>query len=484
MGHDTVSSDAPTSTASESRHDLLDEFHTLHPNVNLLSVIWIDICGVTRSRLVPIRSLLGQLKTDGSVTSPYTFTLPSTAADLNFPSTQAILPELLEYILDKATIVPDLTTLRVAAHDSSGIGNMAMAIASVMWRNSDPREVLKGWIEKAEKEHGLTFLAGFELEFCFMDLQEKVTPADTKQLGMHTYSITNRSRYWPVLNQILCALGDSGIHVQQLHKEYSATQFEIALPPMKPLEAVDACVFAREVIKDVAYRHGISATFYPHPYANDEEAMKTGQHFHISATPLATSQEEEKKRNVFDPDLFMGGILAHLPALCAIGMPQIDSYSRVAEGHFGVGAYVGWGDNNRDMPVRRVANNHWEVRTHDTTSNPYLFVAGVIAAGLDRKPVTVKNIESKLQCFVEILTFRVPSAESSCPSCDPRSRKIRTPVNPRPISDFYRIHSLPVPGRKNRIRTHKTSSTYLARCPRRTGGRCGMGKGHDGRFPI
>ena len=79
-------------------------------------------------------------------------------------------------------------------------------------------------------------------------------------------------------------------------------------------------------------------------------------------------------------DKFLAGILNHMQSLCAFGMANFDGYVRTAGGAAGV--WIGFGTENRDLPVRKISENHWEIRMMDSTSNPYLFTAAVLLAGL------------------------------------------------------------------------------------------------------
>lgn len=358
---------------------ILDDFLASHPSVKLVNIQYVDLCGAFRSRLVPIQTLRHSLLENDGVHPG-----SGTVADLVMPSDNAILGELLPYIIPTGKIRPDVSTIR-KCHDSAGIGNTASVMANVDIMDLDPRALLQKKVAEAETEHGVKFKVGLELEFCFLEADRSTLPAP-QQMGLHNGAILSRSRYWPVLNEITAALAEEGIYVIESHKEYEPTQFEIALPPYDPVQAVDICMYTRELIRDVSYRHGLVATFYPDPLPGTGH-MGNGAHVHISATSMISTSS-------FDPEQFLGGLLSHITALCAIGMPSVDSYLRAADGTFGCGAYVAWGTNNRFTTVRKVSNNHWEVRSNDGCANLYLMVLGIIAAGLDAKPLTLKDIDS------------------------------------------------------------------------------------------
>jgi glutamine synthetase len=110
----------------------------------------------------------------------------------------------------------------------------------------------------------------------------------------------------------------------------------------------------------------------------------------------------------------MARLLSHIHALTAIGLAQIDSYERVGIGKMCTGGLIGWGDNNRDMPVRRVTKNHWEVRVNDATSNSYAMVSGIIGALLDPKPLNIEGATSTFcNNIVEVLLTTTQSSPCS-----------------------------------------------------------------------
>lgn len=78
-------------------------------------------------------------------------------------------------------------------------------------------------------------------------------------------------------------------------------------------------------------------------------------------------------------DSFLAGILTKLRVLCAFGLPSYDSYHRV--GDDGAGRHVGWGTENRELPLRGIESAHWEYRSADTTANFYLLLAIIVKAG-------------------------------------------------------------------------------------------------------
>lgn len=103
------------------------------------------------------------------------------------------------------------------------------------------------------------------------------------------------------------------------------------------------------------------------------EHSGVGTHFHLSVTP-STLQVA---------DSFLAERLAKLPALCAFALPLEESYRRVNEFRSEVGAWVAWGTQNRDVPIRKIESTRWEMRCCDGTANMYLVVAAFIGSGFE-----------------------------------------------------------------------------------------------------
>jgi glutamine synthetase len=133
---------------------------------------------------------------------------------------------------------------------------------------------------------------------------------------------------------------------------------------MPPIEAVDALMQAQEAIRTIYVRHGLKATLTSKPVFNGPQ---NGCHMHLSMNTANNA------------DSFLAGILQKMTALCAFGMPNFDSYVRVTDD--GAGLWIGFGTENRDLPIRKITEEHWELPFADSTANFYLFIAAVLAAG-------------------------------------------------------------------------------------------------------
>src|SRR4030095_9752036 len=151
-------------------------------------------------------------------------------------------------------------------------------------------------------------------------------------------------------------------------------------------------VFYRETVRAVAHRHGLWASLAPKPFVDQ---AGNGAHIHWSLWDAAA-----RRSRMYDPQgrygvsalgyRFIAGVLAHLPALLALTCPSVNSYRRLPP-HFWSSAYTAGGPDNREAAVRvpstfpsdRAGSTNAELKASDSSSNPYLALGGLLAAGLD-----------------------------------------------------------------------------------------------------
>jgi len=255
-------------------------------------------------------------------------------------------------------------------------------------------------------ERGLTMFTGLEPEFSLLKRTPEggIVPcdaSDTLQKPCYDYKGLSRTRaYLEKLSNVLRA---SGLDVYQIDHEDANGQFELNYTYTDCLTSCDHFVFFKMAAAEIANEMGLVCSFMPKPFAN---RPGNGMHMHLSIG--------DGKRNLFadkaDPKglelspmayHFLGGLLAHAPALTALCAPTINSYKRLVVGRSLTGAtwapaYISYGDNNRSTMVR-VPKGRLELRLPDGACNPYLATAAVIAAGLDgidRKldPGTPRNV--------------------------------------------------------------------------------------------
>lgn len=158
-----------------------------------------------------------------------------------------------------------------------------------------------------------------------------------------------------------------GIELQQFHSESGPGQYEFVLAPLPLPAAVDALIQARQVIAQIAALHHVRATLHPKPFSG----IGTAAHAHISLDPPERASQ-----------FFVGGVLGHLPAICAFTLPEEASYGRVVDDSWTGGTWVAWGTQNREVPLRCVAPGRWEVRCLDGFANVYFALGAILAAGI------------------------------------------------------------------------------------------------------
>ncbi|MEJ5896851.1 type III glutamate--ammonia ligase [Aquabacterium sp. G14] len=255
----------------------------------------------------------------------------------------------------------------------------------------DSRVVLKKQVARLA-ERGLTMFTGLEPEFSLLRRTEDggiapCDPSDTLHKPCYDYKGLSRTRAY--LEKLANVMRATGIDVYQIDHEDANGQFELNYTYTDCLTSCDHFVFFKMAASELANEHGLVCSFMPKPFAN---RPGNGMHMHLS---LGDGQ-----RNLFcdkaDPKglelspmayHFLGGLLAHAPALTALCAPTINSYKRLVVGRSLTGAtwapaYISYGDNNRSTMVR-VPKGRLELRLPDGACNPYLATAAVIAAGLD-----------------------------------------------------------------------------------------------------
>jgi glutamine synthetase len=196
----------------------------------------------------------------------------------------------------------------------------------------------------------------------------------------------------PILTEVIDALGAQGMDVAQYHPEAGQGQCEVSLAPRDPITTADKQVLLRETVKGVAQRHGLLATLAPKPYLTD---IGSGSHVHLSLWSRdgacnAFYDESDRFKLSSLAYHFMAGMLDHLPALVALTCPTVNSYTRLQPGAWS-SAFICWGFQNREAAVRAVhglkgteaESTNLELKTIDSSCNPYLALGGILAAGMD-----------------------------------------------------------------------------------------------------
>jgi glutamine synthetase type III len=252
-----------------------------------------------------------------------------------------------------------------------------------------PRNVLQRLIDEAA-EAGMHVKTGVEAEYFLLtpDGSEISDPFDTA--AKPCYDQQAVMRRYDVVKEICDYMLDLGWGPYQNDHEDANGQFEMNWDYNDVLLTADRHSFFKYMVKSIAEKHGLRATFMPKPFSN---LTGNGCHMHVSVW------DKGGKKNLFSDSKgelgisklgyqFLGGIMAHAQALCAITNPTVNSYKRINAPRTTSGATwspssITYGGNNRTHMVRIPDAGRFEFRLADGAANPYLMPAAVLAAGMD-----------------------------------------------------------------------------------------------------
>ena len=287
---------------------------------------------------------------------------------------------------------PDLSTLRMIPWQPGTAGVLADISREQDGTpvTASPRQLLRRQLDRLA-ERGLLAYAGTELEFIvFEDSYEQawdrgyaaLTPANRYNVD---YSMLGTARVEPLLRAIRNGMTGAGMYVESAKGECNPGQHEIAFRYAEALTTCDNHVIYKTGAKNIAAQQGRSLTFM----AKYDEREGNSCHIHLSLRAAADDAPvlAGEGGGGFSAlmEHFLAGQLAHVRDLTLLYAPNINSYKRFAEGSFAPTA-VAWGRDNRTCSMRVVGHGSGlrvENRVPGGDVNPYLAVAGMIAAGLD-----------------------------------------------------------------------------------------------------
>ena len=289
-------------------------------------------------------------------------------------------------------LIPDLNTLRLITWQPGA----ALILADVAWLDhtdvvASPRQILRKQIAELEKA-GMVPMCGTELEFVvYKDSYEEAWNKGYKDLipvNQYNvdYSILGGSRIEPLLRDIRMGMTTAGMIVESVKGECNFGQHEIAFKYSDALSNCDNHVIYKNGAKEIAEQQGYALTFMAKP--NEKEGNSS--HIHLSFRglkgELVMVDDSDKEHGMSEIGRqFIAGQLAHLRELSILLAPNINSYKRYVPGSFAPTA-IRWGRDNRTCALRLVGHGaglRLENRVPGGDVNPYLAVAGIIAAGLD-----------------------------------------------------------------------------------------------------
>ena len=289
-------------------------------------------------------------------------------------------------------LYPDLSTFMIFpwATDSHG-GKVARLIADIYTADrepfaGDPRNNLKRVLKQMEDAGFKNFNIGTEPEFFLFKLDEHGNP---------TMNLNDKGGYFDLApldlgentrREIVLEMEKMGFEVEAAHHEVAPGQHEVDFKYADALDAADNIQTFKLIVKTIARKHGLYATFMPKPisgingngmHTNMSLFNEDGNVFYDEAGDLQLSKTAYN---------FLGGVLAHAANFTAITNPTVNSYKRLTPG-FEAPVYVAWSGSNRSpmvrVPASRGNSTRLELRSVDPTANAYLAFAVILAAGLD-----------------------------------------------------------------------------------------------------
>ncbi|HEX6854485.1 MAG TPA: glutamine synthetase family protein [Streptosporangiaceae bacterium] len=351
--------------------------------VKLVRFGYCDVSGVARAKAVHVSQLAHKL-TEG---------VGLTRAQMSISLLEQVVHIDGMEPVGEIRLVPDPATFSVLPW-SPGSASVLCDQLGHDRRNwgACPRSYLKDMIARAAAA-GITVQASFENEYYLARATEdgRFEPFDAPGHAP-VYSSIGHDLADQITIDTVDALEAQGITVEQAINEYGPGQREIAVRYTDALGAADQQMKFRDTVRGVALQHGLYASFAPKPYP---DAIGSGAHVHFSLWDL-----DGERNLLYDPDAdrgmsllgrqFIAGVADHLPALVALTAPSWNSYRRLQPSAW-ASATTAWGFDNKEAALR-VASPFYrreeqsyniEFKSCDASSNPYLALGALIAAGVD-----------------------------------------------------------------------------------------------------
>lgn len=251
--------------------------------------------------------------------------------------------------------------------------------------DGDPRYVLKKVLQEA-KDMGYSFNVGPECEFFLFHTDDNGGPTTLTHERGGYFDLGPLDLGENARRDMVLVLEDMGFEIEASHHEVAPAQHEIDFKYEDALKTADNIMTFKLVVRTIAKRHGLHATFMPKPKFG---VNGSGMHVNMSLS--------KDGKNIFDDAngklglsddayYFIAGIMKHMKGMTAITNPIVNSYKRLVPG-YEAPVYIAWSATNRSplirIPASRGAGTRIELRCPDPAANPYLTLAVCLAAGLD-----------------------------------------------------------------------------------------------------
>jgi len=336
-------------------------------NIKYFLISFVDLFGILRSKLVPAHAIK-EMQGAGAGFAGFAAWLDMSPAD----SDMFAIPD------------PD-SLIQLPWNKEVGW------LASDLWMNgkpveASPRVMLKKQIKKL-KNQNLTMKSGVECEYFLIspDGNSIADPRDTQSKPCYDQSALMR-RY-DLIKEICDCMIEMGWNPYQNDHEDANGQFEMNWDYTDCLITADRHTFFKYMVKTIAEKHGLRATFMPKPFEN---LTGNGCHAHVSIWQGKKNKFLDKSDNLGLSKMaynFLGGVIKNASSLSAFFNPTINSYRRINAPPTKSGATwspssISYTGNNRTHMIRIPDPGRFELRLMDGSANPYLLQASVLAAGL------------------------------------------------------------------------------------------------------
>ena len=331
-------------------------------------ISFVDLFGVLRSKLVPAQAIK-EMQENGAGFAGFAAWLDMTPADSDMFG------------------IPDPDSL-IQLPWNKEVG----WLASDLWMNgkpvdASPRVILKKQIKKLSKQ-GLTMKSGVECEY-FLISSDGESIADPRDIqSKPCYDQSALMRRYDLIKEICDCMIEMGWGPYQNDHEDANGQFEMNWDYSDCLKTADRHTFFKYMVKTIAEKHGLRATFMPKPF---ESLTGNGCHAHISVWDGKKNKFLDKSNELGLSKMaynFLGGVIKHASSLSAFFNPTINSYRRINAPPTKSGATwspssISYTGNNRTHMIRIPDPGRFELRLMDGSANPYLLQASVLAAGIN-----------------------------------------------------------------------------------------------------
>lgn len=347
-------------------------------DIETVRILFVDNAGIPRGRVVPSDEMADVLEEGDN--------FPSIL--LSFNALDKPVPGGVFGVAGEFTLRPDPGTFRRTPYAENG-AIMLCDIEGLDGQpfDADPRSRLRKFIDDSP----YTPLASFESEFYLMDRTDDgdlALPDDTPVFSADGMQATHG-----LVHEMMDALRDQGIHPEMYYPEYGPGHQELVVEPGEGVTAGDLQILKKQTIKGVAGNSGKHATFAPVPAPG---VPGVGCHLNLSlwrdGENLFYGEDgvTDLGEGYAVSDLnrhFIGGVLEHGRALVALTASTTLSYKRLVPNNI-ASAFTAWGPDNRECMVRVPSVSspdgaRIEFKPSDNTSNPYLALLGILAAGID-----------------------------------------------------------------------------------------------------